>query len=228
MKGILIFIGMIIAGAVFCYWMPFVFMPGNDIAMALPVISVPGEVLWRNVPIIGTFTNTMTGLLITDVLILLLVLPVAMRLKKVPGRMQGIVELIVQGIDGLAKNVAGVNGRRLFPLAATIFTFLLLANWVELVPTVDSIGLIHCAEEGFNGYPTKTGPIFAGMSPGRRWWSDESPRVHRTAPAGWWRSPMAASSPMEHWSFPGRIGRSTSVSCVSLLPVPTDAKASAP
>jgi F0F1-type ATP synthase membrane subunit a len=36
---------------------------------------------------------------------------------------------------------------------ATIFLFLLTANWLELIPGVDSIGLMHCAEEGLSGYP---------------------------------------------------------------------------
>jgi F-type H+-transporting ATPase subunit a len=47
----------------------------------------------------------------------------------------------------------------LVPLAATIFFFLLFANWLELIPGVDSIGLIHCAHEDMPGFETKDGPL---------------------------------------------------------------------
>ncbi|HLA43129.1 MAG TPA: F0F1 ATP synthase subunit A, partial [Aggregatilineales bacterium] len=133
-----------------------------DAAMALPVISVPGEILIKEFPVLGEFTNTMVGTLIADALVLLLIIPVARNLKRVHGRLQMVVELITGLFRNLATSVAGPkNGRRLFPMAATIFIFLLLANWVELVPGVDSVGLIHCAEEGFSGYDTQE---FLGMS----------------------------------------------------------------
>ena len=35
---------------------------------------------------------------------------------------------------------------------ATIFIFLLVANWMELIPGVDSIGLMHHPEPGINGH----------------------------------------------------------------------------
>ncbi|HLU12152.1 MAG TPA: F0F1 ATP synthase subunit A, partial [Oceanobacillus sp.] len=41
----------------------------------------------------------------------------------------------------------------LFPLAASIFVFLLAANWMKLLPGVESVGVLHCAHEGFSGYP---------------------------------------------------------------------------
>lgn len=161
MKGILIFVFMIVLAVIFCGFVPFSLMPSWDAAMALPVISVPGEKLCKDcVPLIGDFTNTMVGTLIADVLVLLIILPVTLRLKQVPGRLQMLIELVIGGLRSLANSIAGPrNGPRVFPLAATIFTFLLVANWIELIPGVDSIGLIHCAEEGMSGYETKEGPF---------------------------------------------------------------------
>jgi F-type H+-transporting ATPase subunit a len=154
-KGIVIFVVMIIVAVIFCYFVPFVVLPSIDAAMALPVISVPGEILVEDFAFGMNLTNTIVGTFLADIFVLLWILPVTSRLKKVPGRMQMFIELIFGGFRNLASSIAGPrNGPKLFPLAATILAFLLIANWIELIPGVDSIGLIHCAEEGFNGYET--------------------------------------------------------------------------
>jgi F-type H+-transporting ATPase subunit a len=154
-KGIVIFVVMIIVAVIFCYFVPFVVLPSIDAAMALPVISVPGEILVEDFAFGMNLTNTIVGTFLADIFVLLWILPVTSRLKKVPGRMQTFIELIFGGFRNLASSIAGPkNGPKLFPLAATILAFLLIANWIELIPGVDSIGLIHCAEEGFNGYET--------------------------------------------------------------------------
>ena len=163
MKGITYFVGLIIFAAIFCYFIPVVLLPSMDAAMALPVISVPGEKLCKEcLPLVGDFTNTMVGTLLADVIVLGLFLTVASNLKEIPGRLQTAIELLTGALDGLAKSIAGVHARRLFPLMATIFVFLLVANWLELIPGVDSIGIIHCAEDGMSGYPTKDGPFGIG------------------------------------------------------------------
>ena len=156
MKGIGIFLVMIVAAVIFCGIIPFMVLPSVDAAMALPVISVPGEILVEDFAFGLNLTNTIVGTFIADILVLLWILPITQGLKKVPGRAQMFVELIFGGFRNLASSIAGPkNGPKLFPLAATILAFLLVANWIELIPGVDSIGLIHCAEEGWKGYDTR-------------------------------------------------------------------------
>lgn len=124
--------------------------------MALPVITVPGENLCTDC--FGTglrITNTIVGTLLADVAVLLFAFGATRRLKEIPGRLQGLFEMLTDALYGLAKTTAGpVWAKRIFPLMATIFLFLLFANWLELVPGVDSVGLIHCAEPGMSGYDT--------------------------------------------------------------------------
>ncbi len=156
-KGAWIFIGLLIASAIFCYWVPFSLLPNNGIAMALPVITVPGENLCKDCFGISglRLTNTIVGTLLADVAVLLFAFGATRRLKEVPGRLQGLFEMLTDALYGLAKTTAGpVWAKRIFPLMATIFLFLLFANWLELVPGVDSVGLIHCAEPGMSGYDT--------------------------------------------------------------------------
>ena len=165
-RGCVIFLIMLIAGGVFCYLVPFVFLPSIDSAMALPVIQLPGEILIKDVPLIGNFTNTAVGILLAD----LAVIAIALTLRNprmVPRGFQNLFEIIVEYLYNMTKQTAGaVNGPKVFPLVATIFLIVLMANWIELIPGVDSIGLVHCAEEGKKGYQLKDsseGPFEDGL-----------------------------------------------------------------
>lgn len=154
MKGVLILLGFIAVSVIFCGIIPFVVMPGAGVAVALPVIMVPGEVVWKDFLGINglTITNTIIGTLVVDVLVLWFALAATRKMKVVPGRLQGLFEVVTDALWSLAKSTAGKNARPIFPLMATIFIFLLVANWVKLVPGAESIGLMHCAPEGINGY----------------------------------------------------------------------------
>lgn len=154
MKGVLILLGIIAVSVVFCGIIPFVVMPGAGVAVALPVIMVPGEVVWEDFLGINglTVTNTIIGTLVADVIVLAFAFAATRQMHMVPGRLQGLFEVLTDALWSLAKSTAGPNARPIFPLMATIFLFLLVANWVKLVPGAESIGLMHCAAEGVNGY----------------------------------------------------------------------------
>jgi F-type H+-transporting ATPase subunit a len=154
LRGILILIGIIALSVFFCGVVPFMIMRPLGAGVALPVITVPGEVVWED--FLGVdgleVTNTVIGTLITDVVVLLFAFLAVRNLKEVPGRLQGLFEVLTDALYGVTKATAGVNARRILPLMATIFLFLLAANWIKLVPGAESIGLMHCAHEGINGY----------------------------------------------------------------------------
>ena len=153
MRGILIFVVILILAVIFCGYVPFVLMPGQGIGMGLPVITVPGETLTENFLGLGiTLTNTIVATLLADLVLLLFALGATRQLRQIPGRLQGLFEVLTDLLYGLAKSTAGHNAARIFPLMATLFLFVLTANWLELIPGVDSIGLMHCAEEGISGY----------------------------------------------------------------------------
>jgi F0F1-type ATP synthase membrane subunit a len=160
MRGLLIFIGIIAVSILLCGWFPSTFLPGQGWAFALPVIQVPGEVYYEGWPSESfVWTNTLTGTLLADALVLLFA-AAAWNVsrgwrKEVPGKFQAIVESLVGFLYGQTKSMAGtadIVKKQLFPLVASIFLFLLMANWLELIPGVDSIGLMHCAKPGMSGY----------------------------------------------------------------------------
>lgn len=105
----------------------------------LPNIAVPPDTVFY----IGSFPVTNTLLLTwLSIIVLLGLLFLALRRPKmVPGFLQNLVEWAVGGILNLCEEVAGKeDGRRFFPWVATIFFFVLFANWWEVIPGIETIG----------------------------------------------------------------------------------------
>jgi len=159
MKGAIIF-GVIILVVVFaCVGPAFFWLPQAGVGVPLPVITLPGEPLVPNWPIQGyDFTNTLTSLLVVDLLAVVMVIVVRRAVLKtspdrfVPRGFTHFVELLVEFMYNQAKSMLGKNTRKVFPLAMSVFMFLLIANWVKLIPGVESIGIIACAETNQPGY----------------------------------------------------------------------------
>jgi F0F1-type ATP synthase membrane subunit a len=168
-RGLVIFAVIVVVAVFACGILPFVMMPGWNIAMALPIITVPGEIVTEGGLFGVDLTNTLIGIFVADAVVIILAL-LAWRsskgwTKEVPGRFQAFMEVLVEGIYGFLKNLGGERLRTtplLWPLVATIFFLLLAANMVKLVPGVESVGKTHCAHVGFSGYPIS--PISEGGS----------------------------------------------------------------
>lgn len=53
----------------------------------------------------------------------------------VPGKLQLSFETIVKGIERQVQSAMGDAGRPIVPLAVTLFLLILVANWLEMIPT---------------------------------------------------------------------------------------------
>ena len=72
------------------------------------------------------------------------------RWEIVPRGVQNVVEAVVEAFYNLVTGVAGEkNGRRFFPVVATIFFFVLASNWLSLFPVFNVIGGVVKEEHGF-------------------------------------------------------------------------------
>jgi F-type H+-transporting ATPase subunit a len=60
------------------------------------------------------------------------------RLHVVPGTSQNVMEVILGGFDSLLNEIMGHNGRKYFPLIATLGLFILTSNLIGLVPGFES------------------------------------------------------------------------------------------
>lgn len=70
---------------------------------------------------------------------LLVVFVLASRgLRLIPGRRQGLVEMIVEGLDGMVTSILGSEGRHYTPFIGTLFLYILSMNLAGLVPGLKS------------------------------------------------------------------------------------------
>ncbi len=72
------------------------------------------------------------------------------KMKQVPDASQNLIEWLVSGLDGFLEGVIGRHlVDRTFWFFATIFIFILAANWIGLIPGVGTIGWGHQGAHGF-------------------------------------------------------------------------------
>lgn len=60
------------------------------------------------------------------------------RLAVYPGKAQNVMEVILGGFDALLNEIMGHNGRKFFPLIATLGLFILTSNLLGLIPGFES------------------------------------------------------------------------------------------
>lgn len=66
------------------------------------------------------------------------------RMRLVPRGLQNLAETVVETLLGFVEGVAGKeNGRRFFPIIATIFLYVLMNAWMGLLPIFNVIGTGH-------------------------------------------------------------------------------------
>ncbi|MGB3717433.1 MAG: F0F1 ATP synthase subunit A, partial [Candidatus Promineifilaceae bacterium] len=130
-------VGLIVFGCFLSYTLP-----------ALPFIQLPGEVY---PPTHGEYflgitglTNTFVAALFAFVIVLTMGLSLRARSRtsdEVPTGFYNFFELIIEAGMNFATNLAGTKkARDFFPIFITLILYILVANWMELIPGVDSIG----------------------------------------------------------------------------------------
>lgn len=129
--------------------------------MAALHISISAEKLFA----LGSLnvTNSMLTSLIASGLLIAFAVAVHMSLKKTnrPTGLQNLAEMIV---DALYNLVAGVTHSQkktkdLFPLIATFFLFILVNNWLGLLPGAGTIGFYEKPEVGRTVAVSETQPL---------------------------------------------------------------------
>jgi len=92
-------------------------------------------------------TNTIIAIIIADIIVLLIGFAIwrgtrksdGQALKGIPGAVEGLLEALY----GLTEGTAGKWTKTIFPFFATITLLVLVVNWMELFPGVESIGVYH-------------------------------------------------------------------------------------
>jgi len=147
---------LIVAGLVALFLVGFVFLRGPT-----PHITIKAETLQSVGPI--DITNTMMTSWIVVIMMVAIVYVGTRRRVLVPRGFQNMFEAALEAFYNLIVGVAGEkNGRRFFPVVATIFFFVLLSNWLSLFPVFSVIGLVREEEHGFVMEQADVGPLPVG------------------------------------------------------------------
>jgi len=151
---------------------------GLGIKTIMPEVFLPGEHLSEE-PLFGIeglyLTNTLIGLIGADLVIFLIAIGVYRGVKS--GKMvltgiSGAVEALLEALHGITEGTAGKWTKQIFPWFATITLLVLAANWLGLLPGVETIGLIH---EGHGEYAVRDLGSIGGLKIQTIW--DESADV---------------------------------------------------
>jgi F-type H+-transporting ATPase subunit a len=83
------------------------------------------------------------------------------RMQQVPAGAQNFMEWLVETLYSLLESIIGAHlVKRTFWFFATVFIFILTANWIGLIPGVGTIGWGHQTEHGF----AIAQPLFRGAN----------------------------------------------------------------
>jgi len=120
---------------------------GIWLRVPLPTIQLPAE----KIPGLSIFgfpiTNTWVATLLADLTLLGLAFAATRKMQVTPSGLQNFAEWVYEGFHNFARQIAGENVHKFFPLFMTIFLFLVIANWWELIPGMDAIGIIEHPQE---------------------------------------------------------------------------------
>ena len=98
-----------------------------------PAPELPAEVIFNTGGF--AFTNSMIATWITIVVVVLLSYLAFRKPRLIPRGLQSMMEFIFGSLLSFCQSIAGErNGRRFFPVVATIFIFVLANAWLSLLP----------------------------------------------------------------------------------------------
>lgn len=114
------------------------------LSVSQPHPELPAEVVFH--PFGFPITNSVIAAWITIIFLVGFSYAVTRRMKLIPGRLQAALEFLLGWLYDFCCSAAGEkNGRRFFPIVATIFLFVAFNAWLGLLPGYGSI-TVHTAE----------------------------------------------------------------------------------
>lgn len=97
-----------------------------------------------------TVTNALLTSWVAVAIIVILSVLVRRRIKAVPGKLQNIAEAVLEGTMNLADSITSSRQKTMtfLPIVFPLFVFILINNWLGILPGVGSIGFIQAHEAG--------------------------------------------------------------------------------
>ncbi len=106
--------------------------------------SFAPEVIFR----LGFFpvTNTILNTILVDFIIVSLVYFGTRRLSLIPSAFQNFLEFVVESFYNLTESVAQEKTKMIFPFFMSFFLFILISNFTNLIPGINTFGFKHNGE----------------------------------------------------------------------------------
>lgn len=100
-----------------------------------------------------SITNSLLSGWLVVILVIVLSFIIRMKISQIPGRLQSFLEIVMEGALDLCDQVTGQRtlSLKVFPVVFSVFFFVLLNNWLGLLPGVGSIGFYEM-HEGVNTF----------------------------------------------------------------------------
>src|ERR1035437_9202535 len=91
-----------------------------------------------------TVTNSLLTSWLAVLVVLVLSLAIRLKLKKIPGKLQNFFEVILDGALSLCDQVTNDRklSQKIFPFVFSLFIFILINNWLGLLPILGSMGFL--------------------------------------------------------------------------------------
>lgn len=106
-------------------------------------------------------TNSMVVTWMVTLVMLLVARLATSKMTPIPGPLQNLVEWVVEGLYNFLEGIMGEHlVKKTFWFFASLFLFILGANWMGLVPGVGTIGWGEATAEGFR----VSQPLFRGVN----------------------------------------------------------------
>jgi F-type H+-transporting ATPase subunit a len=86
-------------------------------------------------------TNSLILSVFTSLILIVLAMLVTRKLSLVPKGFQNLVESVIEGGYEFTKELAHDKTKVFFPIIATFFLFILVSNWMGLLPGIGTIGI---------------------------------------------------------------------------------------
>lgn len=89
-----------------------------------------------------TITNSLLNSWLAVILIVVFAFIVKKKTKKIPGKLQVFVEIVVEGFLDFFDSITASRKKseKFFPFIFTFFIYILLSNWIGILPGIGSIG----------------------------------------------------------------------------------------
>ncbi len=104
-------------------------------------------------------TNSLLATWLTMAVLFIFTYFATRNMRMIPNAVQSVAELVVGGLYDFFGSVTGHHVRKFFPVVASIFMFVIMANWIGLLPGVGTIGF---TEEAANTTEVVTDQKVAG------------------------------------------------------------------